>query len=72
MNLICYLFADDLAIVISGTLEIEKQAAMSKKVLDNNASNNLLPVNTNKTKALLVYDVVGSSYLKAKYKGILC
>jgi hypothetical protein len=77
MNLTCYLFADDLAIVISGALEnkfsktiveLEKQAEVTMKVLEKYANDNLLPVNTNKTNPLLVHDVVVPSYPKVKYK----
>jgi hypothetical protein len=79
MNLTCHLFADDLAIVISGALEnkfsmniveLERQAEMAMKVLEKYANDNLLPVNTNKTKALLVHDVVAPLYPKVKYKGM--
>jgi len=79
MNLICHLFADDLAIVITGALEnrfsknineIEKQAAIAMKILEKYADDNLLPVNINKTKALLVHDIVAPPYPKIKYKNI--
>ncbi|CAF3280248.1 unnamed protein product [Rotaria sp. Silwood2] len=78
MNLICHLFADDLAIVISGALEnkfskniieLERQAEIAMKMLEKYADDNLLPVNINKTKALLVHDVVAPSYPTVKYKG---
>ncbi|CAF4774626.1 unnamed protein product [Rotaria sp. Silwood1] len=42
-----------------------KKAHKKKKYADDN----LLPVNINKTKALLVHDVVASSYPEVKYKG---
>jgi hypothetical protein len=77
MNLTCHLFADDLAIVITGALEnrfsktiieLEKQAEIAMKILEKYADDNLLPVNLNKTKALLVHDIVAPSYPTIKYK----
>ncbi|CAF4417816.1 unnamed protein product [Rotaria sp. Silwood2] len=79
MNLTCHLFADDLAIVIPGSLEkkfstnidlLEKQAEIAMSILEGFANNNLLPVNINKTKALLVHDIVAPPYTKIKYKGV--
>ncbi|CAF4604610.1 unnamed protein product [Rotaria socialis] len=77
MNLVCHLFADDLAIIISGALEntfskniteLERQAEIAMRILAKYADDNLLPVNINKTKALLVHDVVAPPYPKIKYK----
>ena len=76
-NLMCYLFADDLTIVLTGALEsrfsinvkeLEKQAKGAMKILEKYADDNLLPVNINKTKAILVHDTVDPSYPKVKYK----
>jgi hypothetical protein len=39
-------------------------------LLEKYATDNLLPVNINKTKALLVNGVVSPSYPKVKYKGM--
>jgi hypothetical protein len=39
-------------------------------ILANYADNNLLSVNINKTKDVLVHDVVALLYLKVKYKGV--
>jgi hypothetical protein len=72
-----HLFADDLAIVISGALEnrssknimdLERQAEKAMKILSKYSEDNILPVNINKTKALLVHYVVAPLYLKIKYK----
>ncbi|CAF3332773.1 unnamed protein product, partial [Rotaria sp. Silwood2] len=79
MNLVCHLFADDLAIVISGALEntfsrniteLERQAETAMRILAKYADDNILPVNVNKTKALLVHDVVAPPYPKIKYKDL--
>jgi hypothetical protein len=79
MNLTCHLFADDLAIILSGELrnkfsrniyELEKQAEIAMKILEKFANDYLLPVNINKTKALLIHNVVAPPYPKVKYKGI--
>ncbi|CAF4750800.1 unnamed protein product [Rotaria socialis] len=79
MNLVCHLFADDLAIIISGALEkpfsknimeLERQAVIAMKILEKFADDNLLPVNVQKTKALLVHDVVAPPYPKIKYKDV--
>jgi hypothetical protein len=80
MNLVCHLFADDLAIVMTGALEnrfshnildLERQAEKAMKILEKYSEDNLLPVNINKTKALLVHDVVAPPYPKVKYKNIV-
>jgi hypothetical protein len=77
MNLVCHLFADDLAIVISGALEnrfsknimdLERQAEKAMKILSKYSEDNILPVNINKTKALLVHDIIAPLYPKIKYK----
>jgi hypothetical protein len=76
-NLSLHLFADDLAIVLVGSIEkrfsqnindLEKQAAMAMKQLEKYAKDMLLPVNIPKTKALLVHSVVAPSLPKVKYK----
>ena len=77
-NLTCHLFADDLAIVITGALErrfseniplLEKQADIAMRALEKYAYDYILPVNVTKTKALLVHDVVAPPYPRVKYKG---
>ena len=79
MNLICHLFADDLAIVIYGALEnkfstnideLEKQAGIAMNILEKYADDILVPVNICKTKALVVHNVVAPSYPTIKYWGI--
>ncbi|CAF1186396.1 unnamed protein product [Adineta ricciae] len=79
MNMVCHLFADDLAIVMKGAMEekfsknimaLEKQAELTMKILQKYADDYILPVNINKTKAMLVHDVVAPMYPKIKYKGI--
>jgi hypothetical protein len=79
LNLTCHLFADDLAIIISGALEnkfsknvleLEKQAEVAMGILSKYAKDNILPVNVAKTKALLVHNVVAPPYPKVKYNGI--
>ena len=61
------MFADDLAIVISGHLEkrfslniqvLEEQARIVMSQLEQFSTNLQLPVNVNKTKAPLVHSVV--------------
>lgn len=77
-NIACHLFADDLALIIPGTIEktfsknvmeIEKQAKNMMQNLEEFADNKLLPVNVNKTKALLVHNIVAPPYPKVNYKG---
>jgi len=55
MSLICHLFPDNLAIVISAALEnrfskniveLERQVEEAMNILANYADNNLIPVNT--------------------------
>jgi hypothetical protein len=79
LNLTCHLFADDLAIIMSGALEnrfsknvfeLEKQADVAMAILSKYAKDNILPVNVAKTKALLVHNVVAPPYPKVKYNGI--
>ena len=77
-NLAVHMFADDLAIVFAGSLEkkfsanitdIERQTDAAMKQLEKYANDILLPVNTNKTKALLVHSVVAPPLPKIQYKG---
>jgi hypothetical protein len=77
-NLVVHMFADYLAIVFAGLLEnkfsvniihTEKQADAAMKQLEKYANDNLLPVNTNKTKALLVHSVVAPAPPKIQYEG---
>ncbi|CAF4425985.1 unnamed protein product, partial [Rotaria magnacalcarata] len=72
-----HLFADDLAIVISGQLdkkfseniiEIEERVKYVMKVLEEYSENIILPVNINKTKALLCHNVVAPKIPKIEYK----
>ncbi|CAF1172786.1 unnamed protein product [Adineta ricciae] len=72
-----HMFADDLAIVLTGSLEkrlslnisdLEMRAKDVMKQLELFSTNSLLPVNTNKTKALLVHSAVSPSYPKINYK----
>lgn len=75
-NLSCHLFADDLALVITGSLEkkfsinvndIERKANKAMNTLKIYSTNMILPVNTSKTKALLVHNVVAPPYPKIKF-----
>ena len=72
-----HMFADDLAIVLAGSLEkrlslniidLEERAKVVMMQLELFSNNTLLPVNTNKTKALLVHSAVSPSYPRIKYK----
>jgi hypothetical protein len=76
-DLAVHMFADDLAIVLVGSLEkrfslniieIEKRAEIVMKQLEKFSDNFLLPVNVAKTKALLVHSVVSPQLPKVKYK----
>ncbi|CAF3172769.1 unnamed protein product [Rotaria socialis] len=76
-NIVCHLFADDLALIIPGTIEktfskniatIEGQATNTMKLLEEYADVMILPVNVNKTKALLVHNIVVPPYPRVKYK----
>ncbi|CAF1147804.1 unnamed protein product [Adineta ricciae] len=49
-------------------MKLEKQAETTMKIQEEYANNNLLPVNVNKTKAMLVHDIVAPQYPKIKYK----
>ena len=73
-----HMFADDLAIVISGHLEnrfslniqvLEEQAKIVMSQLEQFSTNLQLPVNVNKTKAPLVHSVVSPSYPVVFLKG---
>lgn len=66
-DLAVHMFADDLAIVIPGSLEnkfslniseIQERAKIVMKQLEKFSNELILPVNVNKTKALLVHNVV--------------
>jgi len=72
-----HLFADDLAILMAGSLEkkfslniidLEERANKTMKMLEKYADDNLLPVNVQKTKFLLVHNVISPSLPKIKYK----
>ncbi|CAF3681100.1 unnamed protein product, partial [Rotaria sordida] len=65
-RLASHLFADDLAILITGSLEnkfsvniayLEDKAKETMIVLEKYAQDKLLPVNVNKTKAILIHNV---------------
>ena len=77
MDLTLHLFADDLAIVITGSLEkrfshniedLERRARWAMKQLERYSKNLILPVNVNKTKALLVHSVVSPTYPVIKFQ----
>lgn len=76
-NLTCHLFVDDLVIIIPGALEnkfssnimlLEKQAETAMRILERYSSDYILPVNSAKTKALLVHNVVAPPYPNVRYK----
>ncbi len=76
-DLVVHMFVDDLAIVISGSLEkrftqnieeIQERAKSLMKQLEKFSNNLLLPVNVNKTKALLAHNVVSPPYPMVEYK----
>lgn len=76
-NLMVHMFADDLAIVLVGSLEkrfsqniteLEIIAQKAMKQLETFSNEYLLPVNVNKTKALLVHSVVSPSLPRLTYK----
>ena len=66
-----HLFADDVALVIKGSIEknlhknisdIERQAAVAMNLLEQFPKNLLLPVNVKKTKMMLVHTAVAPPY----------
>ena len=72
-----HLFADDLVLILTGSLEnkfsenvkeLEQRAAGILKKLENFADDLLLPVNAAKTKAMLVRNVVAPPYPPVYYK----
>ncbi|CAF3370591.1 unnamed protein product, partial [Rotaria sp. Silwood2] len=76
-QLTTHLFTDDLAKLITGSLEkkfslniieLEERAKHAMIILEKFSENNLLPVNINKTKALLSHNVVVPKIPKIKYK----
>ena len=73
-----HLFADDLAIVLVGSIEkkfsvnirdIEVKAKQAMQCLEKFALDNILPVNVSKTKALLIHSVVSPPTPKIEYQG---
>ena len=77
MDLTVHMFADDLAIVITGSLEkrfslniedIEMRARWAMKQLEKYSKNLRLPVNVSKTKALLVHSVVAPTLPVIKFQ----
>ena len=76
-RLTTHLFADNLAILITGALdkkfsvnmiELEERAKEAMKILEKYSEDNLLSVNTNKTKALRFHDVVTPRIPIIEYK----
>ncbi|CAM4867060.1 unnamed protein product [Rotaria socialis] len=76
-QLTTHLFADDLAILITGSLEkkfslniieLEERAKHAMNILKKFSENNLLPVNINKTKALLSHNIVAPKMPKIEFK----
>ncbi|CAF3559512.1 unnamed protein product [Rotaria socialis] len=72
-----YPFADDLAILMTWSLEkkfslnivgLEERAKHVMCILEKYAENNLLPVNIKKTKAALVHNVIAPQLPKLEYK----
>ncbi|CAF3432602.1 unnamed protein product [Rotaria sp. Silwood1] len=73
-----HIFADDLAMQISGDLEkrfstniteLEVRAKLTLDILRKVADDNMLPVNIKKTKALLVHSVVALIKPKIEFRG---
>jgi hypothetical protein len=71
------MFVDDLAIQLSGDLEksfsyniikLELRAKLALEQLGKFANDNILPVNINKTKPLLVHNVVAPLRPKIEYR----
>ncbi|CAF1222919.1 unnamed protein product [Didymodactylos carnosus] len=78
MQLIIHLFADDLTLVWLGSLEkklsenmfeLEIQAKITMKCLENFSDDNLLPVNVPKTKAMIVHSAVSPGQSEIFYRG---
>jgi uncharacterized protein (UPF0147 family) len=76
-NIVIHLFADDLALILTGSLEnkfsvniaeLEVRAAIVLKQLENLSDDLILPVNITKTKAVLVHNIVSPSYPKIYFK----
>ncbi|CAF4300227.1 unnamed protein product [Rotaria sp. Silwood2] len=72
-----HLFADDLALIIKGSIEkkfsqnikdLEQQANIAMKSLENFSKNLILPVNIKKTKMMLVHSILSPSYPKVFFK----
>ena len=72
-----HMFADDLAIQISGDIEkrlskniieLEKRAKIVFEILERFAADNLLPVNEMKTKAMLIHSAVFAEKPKLEFK----
>ncbi|CAF3364924.1 unnamed protein product [Rotaria socialis] len=77
MKITTHLFADDLALLFLGSVEkkfshniidLEIQAKDVMFNLEKYANNMLLPVNVNKTKALLVHNIISPPLPRIKYK----
>ncbi|CAF1147274.1 unnamed protein product [Rotaria magnacalcarata] len=77
LNMTTHLFADDLAIMIMGSiekkfsqniLELEVQARLAMDILSKYSYDYILPVNIDKTNALLVRSVVAPQYPVITYR----
>ncbi|CAF1151065.1 unnamed protein product [Adineta steineri] len=76
-QVISHLFADDLALILSGSLEnkfslnvveLEERANKAMLILEKFADDHILPVNIQKTKAVLIHNIVSPSLPKIKFK----
>jgi hypothetical protein len=72
-----HLFADDLALVLNGSLdlkflknihELERKAEKVMKQLEKFSDDMVLPVNISKTKVMLVHNIVSPKYPRIEYK----
>jgi hypothetical protein len=70
-NITIHLFADDVALILNGSLEkkfslnvieLEQRAAIVLKQLDNFSKDMILPVNIAKTKAVLIHSIVAPDH----------
>jgi hypothetical protein len=73
----CHLFADDLTILVKGTIErrlsdnikyVQDQATTALKSLEKFADDHLLPVNVKKTKGMMVHNAVAVDKPEIFYK----
>ncbi len=70
-NITVHLFADDVALILNGSLEtkfsrnvieLEQRAAIVLKQLENFSKDMILPVNIAKTKAVLIHSIVAPEH----------